>query len=60
MLGGGLEELEPHGVVRSDNRTPFSRASCSRVIGMNDPIEKLLADIQNDISAPSLMLFTLP
>jgi hypothetical protein len=30
-------ELEPHGVVRSDRRTPFSLASCSRVIGMKDP-----------------------
>ena len=33
----GLVELDPHGVFRSESRTPFSRANCSRVIGMNDP-----------------------
>lgn len=27
-----------HGVVRSLSKTPFSRASCSRVMGMNEPI----------------------
>lgn len=27
-----------HGVVRSERRTPFSRASCSRVTGMKLPI----------------------
>jgi hypothetical protein len=27
-----------HGVVRSERRTPFSRASCSSVTGMKEPI----------------------
>ena len=27
-----------HGVEGSDNKTPFSRASCSSVTGMKDPI----------------------
>jgi hypothetical protein len=33
-------ELEPQGVVRSDSKTPFSRANCSRVIGMKEPIHR--------------------
>lgn len=33
----GFMEEEEHGVVWSLSRTPFSRASCSRVIGMNEP-----------------------
>ena len=32
-------EEEPQGVERSESRTPFSRASCSRVIGMNEPYD---------------------
>ena len=36
-LGGSCAELEPHGVVRSERRTPFSLASCSRVMGMKEP-----------------------
>lgn len=32
--------LDPHGVTPSDSRTPLSRASCSSVIGMNDPDER--------------------
>ena len=39
-LGPGMlgewSELERQGVVRSDSRTPFSRASCSSVMGMNE------------------------
>lgn len=37
------EELGPHGVVRSDNRTPFSLANCSNVIGMKEPTQIELA-----------------
>ncbi len=32
---------ETHGSVRSGRRTPFSRASCSRVMGMNEPVNLL-------------------
>lgn len=32
----GREAL--HGVWRSESRTPFSRASCSRVTGMKEPM----------------------
>lgn len=32
--------LDPHGVTPSDRSTPLSRASCSSVIGMNDPEEQ--------------------
>jgi len=42
LLGGGrcLWLLDPHGVTPSERRTPLSRASCSSVIGMNDPDEQ--------------------
>lgn len=42
--GIGVLELEPHGFVRSDSKTPFSLASCSKVIGMNEPELLTLAD----------------
>lgn len=35
---GAWEELDPHGWVGSLTRTPFSRASCSRVMGINEPM----------------------
>ena len=35
--GREREELDGQGVVLSDNRTPFSLASCSRAMGMNEP-----------------------
>jgi hypothetical protein len=41
--GGGRDELEPQDFVGSLARTPFSRASCSKVIGMNDPERRWLA-----------------
>jgi hypothetical protein len=46
-LGGkpGFDELEPQGFVGSLARTPFSRASCSKVIGMNDPERFWLATV---------------
>ena len=31
--------LDPQGVIRSDNKTPFSRANCSNVIGIKDPVK---------------------
>jgi len=34
---GVCDESLEQGVVRSEYSTPFSRASCSNVIGMNDP-----------------------
>lgn len=34
---GGPDELDPQGFVGSESNTPFSRANCSRVIGMNEP-----------------------
>lgn len=37
LEGGVVSKLEWHGVVRSERRTPFSRASCSRVTGMKEP-----------------------
>lgn len=37
-LPAGFMVEEEHGVVWSLSRTPFSRASCSRVIGMNEPV----------------------
>jgi hypothetical protein len=36
--GSGCDELDPQGVFPSERRTPFSRANCSRVIGMKDPV----------------------
>ena len=47
--GGGWEELEGHGEILSESKTPFSRASCSRVMGIKDPIETVLADLLRDI-----------
>lgn len=35
---GALKVEDLHGVVRSERSTPFSRASCSRVTGMKEPI----------------------
>ena len=35
--GGEALKLALQGVIRSDSRTPFSRASCSRVTGMKEP-----------------------
>lgn len=40
---GAWEEEEPHGWVWSLTRTPFSRASCSRVMGMKEPGKCMLA-----------------
>lgn len=37
-LPAGFMEEDEHGVVWSLSRTPFSRASCSRVMGINEPI----------------------
>jgi hypothetical protein len=39
MLGGLISKLALHGVFLSESSTPRSRASCSRVIGMKEPIE---------------------
>lgn len=49
-LGGrrGCDELDPQGVFLSERRTPFSRASCSRVIGMKEPRWTELACIRTD------------
>jgi hypothetical protein len=38
--GGGCDELDPQGVMPSESRTPFSRASCSRVMGIKDPVSR--------------------
>jgi hypothetical protein len=35
----GRDELFTQGVFLSDRSTPFSRASCSRVMGMKEPVE---------------------
>ena len=40
IVPDGIDEPGVQGVVRSDRRTPFSRASCSNVIGMNEPAEQ--------------------
>ena len=37
VLGGGMV-LDVQGMVWSESETPFSRASCSRVMGINEPI----------------------
>ena len=42
----GCDELDPQGVFLSERRTPFSRASCSRVIGMKEPRKAELACIR--------------
>lgn len=33
-------KLAPQGVIPSDRRTPFSLASCSNVMGINEPVER--------------------
>lgn len=39
----GRDEFVTQGVFLSERRTPFSRASCSRVMGMKEPVEYELA-----------------
>ena len=43
-------ELDPQGDVLSERRTPFSRASCSRVMGMKEPTEQTLALKRQDMA----------
>jgi hypothetical protein len=39
----GRDELDPQGDFLSESRTPFSRASCSSVMGMKEPVKLKLA-----------------
>jgi len=42
---GGWKELDGQGVVLSDNNTPFPRANSSNVIGINEPVNRLLVNL---------------
>lgn len=38
-------ELEPHGCVGSESKTPFSLANCSKVMGIKEPETIVLARV---------------